>query len=340
MKGLIQRRKIVLKIIVQEYIEKAIPVASEAIIRDYDLGVSSATIRNDMAYLEQEGYIARPHTSAGCIPLDKAYRYYVESLSSYTGLPPDERHHIRRSFEEVEEEIDRWLKLSAMLIAQIVGNAAIVTIPRSEECRLKHIELISLHEFLAMLIIVLSEAAIRQHLITFEEPVNQEQLNYIANKLNAHYSGHTLAEISPKRLKTSGEEQRVIDSVTDIMAAESKIEHEDLYLEGLRLMLSQPEFVEKDRMLNIMELMEAKAWLRPVLSRQTSRERVQVIIGEESNEDALRDLSLVFSRYGVPQKTGGTVGVIGPTRMNYPRAISTVDYMADVLSDLLADVYR
>jgi heat-inducible transcriptional repressor len=340
MKGLIQRRKIVLKIIVQEYIEKAIPVASESIIRDYDLGVSSATIRNDMAFLEQEGYISRPHTSAGCIPLDKAYRYYVESLSGYMGLPPDERNRIRSSFQEVEEEINRWLKLSAMLIAQLVGNAAIVTIPRSEECRLKHIELISLHEFLAMLVLVLSEAAIRQHLVTFDEPVTQEQLNYIANKLNVHYSGHTLSEMAPKKLKMSAEEQKVIESVTDIMAAESETEHEDLYLEGLRLMLSQPEFVEKDRMLNIMELMEAKAWLRPVLNRRASHERVHVIIGEESNEESLRDLSLVFSRYGVPQKTGGTIGVIGPTRMNYPRTISTVDYVADVLSNLLADVYR
>jgi heat-inducible transcriptional repressor len=340
MKGLIQRRKIVLKIIIQEYIEKAIPVASEAILRDYDLGVSSATIRNDMAYLEQEGYIARPHTSAGCIPLDKAYRYYVESLSSNTGLPPDERHRIRNSFQEVEEEIDRWLRLSAMLIAQLVGNAAIVTIPKSEECRVKHIELISLHEFLAMLILVMSEAAIRQHLITFDEPISQEQLNYIANKMNTHFSGYTLSEISPKKLNMSVEEQRVIESITDIMAAESEAEHEDLYLEGLRLMLSQPEFVEKDRMLNIMELMEAKAWLPPVLNRQASGERVQVIIGGESKEDSLRDLSLVFSRYGVPQKTGGTIGVIGPTRMNYPRAISTVDYVADILSSLLADIYR
>jgi heat-inducible transcriptional repressor len=340
MKGLIQRRKIVLKIIIQEYIEKAIPVASEAIIRDYDLGVSSATIRNDMAYLEQEGYIARPHTSAGCIPLDKAYRYYVESLSSNTGLPPDERHRIRISFQEVEEEIDRWLRLSAMLIAQLVGNAAIVTIPRSEECRLKHIELISLHEFLAMLILVMSEPAIRQHLITFDEPVSQERLNYIANKLNAHYSGHTLAEISPKSLDMSGEEQRVTESVIDIMSSENEVEHEELYLEGLRLMLSQPEFVEKERMLGIMALMEEKAWLPSVLSKQASGERVQVIIGGESKEDSLRDLSLVFSRYGVPQKTGGTIGVIGPTRMNYPRAISTVNYVADVLSNLLADIYR
>jgi heat-inducible transcriptional repressor len=293
-----------------------------------------------MAYLEQEGYIARPHTSAGCIPLDKAYRYYVESLSSNTGLPPDERHRIRISFQEVEEEIDRWLRLSAMLIAQLVGNAAIVTIPRSEECRLKHIELISLHEFLAMLILVMSEAAIRQHLITFDEPVSQERLNYIANKLNAHFSGHTLAEISPKSLDMSGEEQRVTESVIDIMSSENEVEHEELYLEGLRLMLSQPEFVEKDRMLGIMALMEEKAWLPSVLSKQASGERVQVIIGGESKEDSLRDLSLVFSRYGVPQKTGGTIGVIGPTRMNYPRTISTVNYVADVLSNLLADIYR
>jgi len=130
----------------------------------------------------------------------------------------------------------------------------------------------------------------------------------------------------------------VTEAVAGIMAAEDEKECDEPYLEGLRLMLGQPEFAQRDRMLNIMELMEAKGWLSSMFAQRSSSGGVQVVIGEESQDEALRDLSLVFSRYGVPRKVGGTVAVIGPTRMDYRRAISTVGCVSGVLSDLLAGV--
>ncbi len=336
LKGFTPRRKTILKIIVGEYISSAMPVASETILRNYNLGVSSATIRNDMAYLEEEGYITRPHTSAGSVPLDRGYRYYVESISNYIDLSPEEQHHIRDLFREVEEEMDRWLKLAALLIARLVGNAALVTSPKARECRFKHLELISLHEFLAMLILVVSETILKKQLLSFGEPVTQEQLTSVANKLNESYSGLTSAIISSKKLASTTEEQRVTEAVIDIMAAEDEAEYTEPYFEGLRLMLGQPEFVEKDRMLNIMELMEARDWLKPVLSRQSQSEGIQIVIGQESHEDSLKDLSLVLSRYGIPHRVGGTIGVMGPTRLDYRRAIPTVSYMSEILSYLVA----
>ncbi len=339
-KGLAKRRETILKIIVSEYIATAIPVASDTVFRSYDLGVSPATIRNDMAYLEEEGYITRPHTSAGTIPLDKGYRYYVESLTKYVKLPQGEQRRIRSMFHGVEDEFEEWMKLAAAIVARFVRNAALVTFPKSEQSRFRHLELVIIHEFLALLILVLSDTMLKRQLLSFNEPVTQEQLTSLANKLSTAYSGLTISEITAKKLPLPSLEDQIAGTVVNMMSVEDKLDYEEPYLDGLRLMLSQPEFVGKDRMLSLMELMEAKGWLGSLLSQQADEEGVQVLIGEENQDKALRDLSLVFSRYGVPGSVSGAVLVVGPTRMDYRRAISSVGYVSDVLSDLMSGVYR
>ncbi len=338
LKGMTQRRETVLKIIISEYIATAVPVASEAIFRNYPLGVSPATIRNDMAYLEKEGYIARPHTSSGSVPLDKGYRHYVESLTKEAELPLEEQYRIRELFREMEEEFERRLKLAATIAARLVRNAALVTFPKSTQCRFRHLELVALQEFTTLMVLVLSEAIIKRQLLSFAEPVTQERLTDMANKLSAAYLGLTSSEILATELELTLEEEQVSKAVIDIMAAEDELEYEEPYLDGLRLMLGQPEFAHKDRMLSIMELMETNEWLASAFARKSSDIGVQVVIGGENRDKTLRDLSLVFSRYGIPGRIGGTIGVIGPTRMDYHRAISTVDYMSTILSDLVAGV--
>jgi heat-inducible transcriptional repressor len=340
LKGLTARREAVLKIIVSEYIDTAVPVASETIFRNYKLGVSSATIRNDMVYLEEEGYIARPHTSAGSIPLDKGYRHYVESLTKKSELDVKEQYRIRKLFHEVEKEFEKWLKLAAAIAASLVKNAALVTLPKPRECRFKHLELVALQEFMSLMVLVLGEAILKRQLLSFEKPVTQERLAIMSNKLNAVFSGLTSSEILAKKSELTSEEVRVTEAVVDMMSAEDELEYEQPYLEGLRLMLGQPEFAEKDRMLSIMELMETKNWLSSAFGQRSGDFGVQVVIGEENPNATLRDLSLVFSRYGIPDQIGGTIGIIGPTRMNYHRAISTVAYISGILSDLVSGVNR
>jgi heat-inducible transcriptional repressor len=338
LKGLTSRRETVLSIIVSEYVDTALPVASETIFRNYRLGVSPATIRNDMAYLEEEGYIARPHISAGSVPLDKGYRHYVESLANEAELPLEEQYRIRELFREAEEEFEQWLKLAATIAARLVRNASLVTFPKPRQCRFKRLELVALQEFVALMVLVLSEAILKRQPLSFEGPMTQERLTIMANKLNAAYSGLTSSEILVNKLKLTSVEEQVTEAVIDIMAAEDKMEYEEPHLEGLRLMLGQPEFAQKDKMLSIMELMETKEWLSSALAQRSSEVGVQVVIGEENRDEILHDLSLVFSNYGIPGQIGGTIGVIGPTRMDYRRAISTVDYMSEVLSGLVAGV--
>jgi heat-inducible transcriptional repressor len=340
LKGLTARREAVLKIIVSEYIDTAVPVASETIFRNYKLGVSPATIRNDMAYLEEEGYIARPHTSAGSVPLDKGYRHYVQSLTKKTELDQREQDRIRKLFIEVEKEFEKWLKLAAAIAASLAKNAALVTLPKPRRCRFKHLELVALQEFTALIVLVLGEAILKRQLLSFQQPVTQEGLTTISNKLSAVFSGLTSSQILVKKAELPLEERQVAEAVIEMMSAEDELEYEQPYLEGLRLMLGQPEFAEKDRMLSIMELMETKDWLSSAFGRRSDYLGVQVVIGEENRNETLRDLSLVFTRYGIPDRIGGTIGIIGPTRMDYRRAISTVDYISSILSTLVASVSR
>jgi heat-inducible transcriptional repressor len=339
-KAAYKRRDSVLKIIVSEYIATATPVASESILRHYSLGVSPATIRNDMASLEEDGYITRPHTSSGSVPLDKGYRFYVETISEHAGLPGEEQKRIKRLMDTAVDEYDRLLKTAATAMAQLVGNAAIVTFPKSTECKFKHLELVEMNQYMAMLVLILSNAVLRRQTIGFEEQVSGEQLGQATVRFNREYSGKTRSQIAAMKQVLPPLEKRILKTTLDIMASEDAIEYENSYLEGVRLMLGQPEFVQRERMLGVLELMEAKGWLKHVIDWQVTEEGVRVIIGEENRESSLHDMSLVLNTYGVPDQARGAVGIIGPKRMDYSKAISAVNYISGLLSELVARVYR
>jgi heat-inducible transcriptional repressor len=339
-KAAVKRREAVLKIIVSEYIVTANPVASETVLRRYRLGVSPATIRNDMAALEEEGYITRPYTSSGSIPLDKGYRFYVESLPQQQDLPSDEQRRIKQLLDTAVDEYDRLLKLAARTMARLVGNAAIVTFPTAQECRFKHLEIIAMHQYMAMLVLMLSNAMLRRQTVNFDDPISEDELNDAAARLNREFAGLTRKQIADKRAELSAIEKKITSTIWDIMSREDTIEYENAYLEGVRLMLAQPEFYQRDRMLGILELMEAKEWLKRVIDWQIYEKGTRVIIGEESREAALQDLSLVMSSYGIPDEASGAVGIIGPKRMDYRRAIASVNYISGLLSDLVARVCK
>jgi len=335
---LFSRTETILKSIVGEYIAKATPVPSEVIARDWKLGISPATIRNEMAYLEQEGYIFRPHPSAGSIPSDKGYRYYVESLKG-VGLPLAERRLISHLFHQVERELEEWLSLSATLIAQLVQNVAVVTMPKPVDCQFKYLELVALQDTLALVVLVLRGARLKQQLITFDQVISQPGLTAIANKLNAAYSGLTSSQISAKAIELSPSERQVTDCLVKIMQAEDELEYEKPYLDGLHFMLNQPEFAYSQRMLALMELVEHRNLLKTIVPQGLASHRVQVIIGKENKEEVIHNYSVVICRYGLPEEAVGTIGVVGPTRMPYGRAISAVDYIASVLSELVDELY-
>jgi heat-inducible transcriptional repressor len=291
-----------------------------------------------MAWLEEEGYIIRPHTSAGGVPSDKAYRYYVDTILQQAELSEEEKCTIRHLFHQVERELEEWVRLAATLLARRLRNVALVTPPQALECRLKHLELITLQEFLALLVLVLREAKLKRQLLTFEYVVTAEELTAVANKLNALYSGLTCSQIRTKTVKLSSIEEEITAVVTRIMEAEDERQYREFYLDGLRHLLSQPEFSRSTKVLEVLELLEEKSALRDILS-SLGGEGLRVTIGGENQEQALQGCSLILSGYGIPHEARGAIGVIGPTRMPYQRAIPTVRYLSQVMSELVAELY-
>ena len=328
----------ILNSIVGQYIVRAAPVPSQVIASDPELGVSPATVRNEMAYLEREGYLIRPHTSAGCIPSDKGYRYYVESIENVK-LPQAEERFISHTLHQVEKEVEAWLSLTATLLSRLVQNVAVVSLPKSADCKLKHMELLALQDSQALAVVVLQGARVKQKLISFDQAVSQTSLTIISNKLNAAFSGLNSRQISAKATELSPLEQQITDHLVEIMQAEDSQEYEEPYLDGWHFMLEQPEFSHSDRMRTLMELVEQRSLLKVIVPQGLSQHTVHVIIGEENKAKAIQNCSVVLSQYGLPDEATGTVGVVGPTRMSYSHAIPTVHYLSSVLSELVARLY-
>jgi heat-inducible transcriptional repressor len=332
-----ERRETVLRAIIEDYITRAVPVASNAIAERYSLQVSPATIRNDTAYLEREGYVIHPHRSAGSIPTDKAYRYYVELIGEEIELPSVEQYLINQLPQEAKEELEQWLKTVAALLARLVHNLVVITTPKAPRCRFKHLDLVALQDFMALLIVVLYEAKVRRQVLSFSRKVSQDELTELANRLTSIYDGMTSSEILAKKERLSSEERQLAESLAETMAAEDKLEYGEPYLEGLRLLLGQPEFTSSPRILGILEVLEGEDWLRTMFGQESGKGGVKVVIGEENPEPALQDLSLIASQYGVFNKASGIVGVIGPKRMDYAKTISSLNFLTAFLSDSVAE---
>ena len=337
---LTDRQSIILNLLVGEYIHSAVPVASETIAKNFPKGVSAATVRNEMAYLEDEGYISRPHSSSGGLPLDKAYRTYVESLPS--GIEPslDIQAEVRQYLNQVGMDVEAWSSGAASILARMVHNLTISTYPKATLSRLKHLQVVNLQEFVSLLVLVFQEAKLRQRLIPHSEPQSPDDLAYVANKLTHHLSGLTRQEIEERHLELSPFEGELVQTALDVMKEEDADTHRDYYVEGLRHLLTQPEFTGGERTGDVLEVLETKTYTRTIMEAEPFEGLVKVVIGEENPNHQLRPFGIVMCEYGVPGEAGGVVGVIGPTRMEYHRTMSTVRYIASLMSKLVETIHH
>ena len=332
------RAETILKSIVRQYIAKAMPVPSQSVFNDYELGVSPATIRNEMARLEQEGYTIRPHPSAGSVPSDKGYRYYVESITAVI-LPLAEQRLISHLFHQVKREEEEWLPLAATVMAQLAQNVAVVTRPKPVDCQFKHLELVALQDSRVLVVLILRGARVKQQLVTFDPAISQPGLTAMANKLNEAYSGLTSSQILAKDIGFSPAEQQLTDCLVEIIRSEDAPEYEEPYLDGWHFTLNQPEFSHAGRMLDLMDLVEHKSLLKAIFPQELGIHEVRVVIGKENRAEAIHNCSVVISRYGLPEEAAGIIGVVGPTRMPYAHTISTVSYLSSVLGKMVAELY-
>ncbi len=341
-----ERRQAILKIIVQEYVETARPVASETIARRSGLGVSSATIRNEMAALEEMGYIQQLHTSAGRAPSEQGYRFYVEHLMDEQALTVAEQRTITHQFHQANLDLSQWLRLAAAVLAQSVQNAAVVTAPRARNARFKHLELIAIHDTLVLLVAVFDGGAVQQQMFVPARPVMQDELSEMAGRLNRMLEGRSLA--APGEVQASDEaavEAQAIEIVERMMRSLDEQSQADVFVDGLSQILSQPEFSRAPRggeagpssALQVVQLMQQGLLFNELIRQIATSDGMQIIIGGSGGREEMRQISLVLSRYGT-SAIGGLLGVLGPTRMHYGRAVSVVRYVSGILSEMATEL--
>ena len=339
---LTERQEHILGLIVGDYIKYASPIGSESIARNHDLKVSSATIRNDVAQLEDEGYTTRPHLSAGSVPLDKGYRQYVESVvdTDVSHINPTVQSSVRKRMIDAERDMDTWTGVAATILSQLAGNMAIVTFPKARESRIKHMELVYLQEYLFMLIVVLEEARLRRHLIRFKKPVHPADLEASANKVKHHLVGltrHEIGELEPVALTPLEEE--LLEATVLILNEEDQADYRDHYVDGLRNLLSQPEFSDGESMRAMVEGVEDGSIIQAILEETAEGGVVRVVIGHEHQGDVLWPLSVVVCQYGIPGEAVGVMGAVGPTRMEYSKTIASVKLLSSTMSELVQSVH-
>lgn len=330
-----ERRATILKIIVGDYIATAAPVGSQGIVRRYHLGTSAATVRNEMAALEAEGYVTQPHTSAGRIPADKGYRYYVECLMEETGLPFAEQLMLRHQFHQASWDVEEWLQLAAAALSRLVENAALVTMPCFPQCRFRHLDLVALEEVIVLLLLVLQKAYLKRQTLVLESAVTQSELSALARRLTALCGGLSSSEIETKAMALSPLEEQIIEAIVDLMRSEDEQQCREFYLEGVRQLLGQPEFESPHRVQQALELLEDRSFIGALLPEIGRGGGVSVVIGGEHGQEALQDYSMVVACYGIPGKVSGSLGVLGPTRMRYAQTVGAVRYVASLMTELL-----
>jgi heat-inducible transcriptional repressor len=292
-----------------------------------------------MVNLEEQGYIMQPHHSAGRVPSDKGYLYYIQSLAGNSELPLAEQHLIRHQFHQAKRDIDEWGKLAASVLSRTVQNVAVVALPKPIRSKFKHLELISIHETIALLILVIEEAKIKQQMLYLTDEASQVSLSNIAHKLSTAYTGLTTEEIKRIDIPLSGVEKQVATVVVESMHEENNLDYEEMYIDGIRHFFGQPEFTLPQKLKDIVEIIEAKSFLSTVLIQALIDDGIGIVVGKDNKENAMQDCSVIASKYGVPGHLSGALGVLGPTRMRYDRTISAVRCLTSIMNEFLSDLY-
>jgi heat-inducible transcriptional repressor len=332
---LTDRQELVLRKVVEEYLEDGAPVGSKSLSAEVEWGPS--TIRHELASLEELGLLAHPHTSAGRIPTEAGYRYFVDRLL------PAEDDAPRLSLGLVRRELDEAMRVTTETLSQVTNLLAIVTAPPIETSTIRHVEVLLLQPQLLMVVVITSTGGVTKRLFTFGRPVDPGLADWAASYLNERLVSLGLgARMLHMRLhdpSLSRTESAFLDALAPVFTELEESVQETLYVDGTSRLLRGDRIGDVSELNSLMDMLERRVTLLGVLRFALSERDVLVRIGAENDAPALRSLALVAAAYGLPQRRLGTVSVIGPLRMDYGRAIRSVRQAATQLSSFVADVY-
>jgi heat-inducible transcriptional repressor len=328
-----ERKATILRAVVEEYIETAQPVGSGRIAQARGVKVSSATVRNDMAVLEQEGYLAQPHTSAGRVPTEKGYRFFVDGLDVPARLVGDDAAQVRTFFGKAHGELEQMLQDTSRLLAGLTQYAAVVVGPPHEAATIRSVQLVGLAPRVALLVIVLSNGVIEKHTLELDADVDELRLTGVASTLSEHLNGKTLLSAAATALPTTPDNAEI---VAQVVRALQPAEHHDeqVFIGGASRMASAFDAV--NQVSEILQILEQQyvvvTLLRDVLDRG-----LNVAIGTETGMQPLADCAVIVAPYAVDGEAAGTIGVLGPTRMNYGQALAAVAVVSQRLGHRLSE---
>jgi len=338
-----ERSRELLRLIIRSYITSGEPVGSRTLAKALDWKFSPATIRNIMADLEDEGYLAQPHTSAGRIPSEKGYRFYVDGLPDSGKLSKSDEKYIRDMLSESDSPEDVMSRTSVVL-STISRNVGIVVAPPMATTVLKHVEFVNLTDGKILVIFVSTAGLLQRKLIRVNERYSQEDLDRASRYLEEKFSGKTLMEIRNELLHMMQAERSLFDRMLSLLQTwresldQQPISTDSVYLQGTANIISQPEFSDVERMRTLFQMFEEKGRLVKILNEcisSTAPEGVRIAIGSELGVPDMREFTLITSSYVSSDHTTGFLGIIGPTRMEYERGISIVGYLGRLVGEMI-----
>jgi heat-inducible transcriptional repressor len=331
------RKAAVLRAVVREYIETAQPVGSAHIARTTDLGVSPATVRNEMAALEHEGYLTQPHTSAGRVPTDQGYRFFVDQLTGPGALPAVQRQQVKEFFATAHGELEQMLHDTSSLLSGLTSYAALVLGPPSERATVRSVQVVGLAHRVAMVVVVLSNGGIEKATMELDEDFGDERLGAASSHLTAHLDGTSLGDGTPVPATGDPRLDRLVDAALGALGTPPERDHDHVYVGGASRMAAAFDAVDTVR--QVLAILEQQyvvvSLLREVIDPE-GEQGISVSIGTELGVQPLAECSIVVAPYVIEGEPLGTVGVLGPTRMNYPQAMAAVAVVSERLGRRLS----
>ena len=337
------RKAAVLRAIVSQYVGSGEPVGSKTIADRFNLGVSPATVRNEMAALEEAGLIYQPHTSAGRVPTDIGYRYFVDAWARDVHLPADDARRIQRFFTEPRWELEEALRETASLLSRVTNHAAVVFAPALDRSVVRHVELVRLSGDRVMLVLVTDSGRVENHVVMVDEGVDDVQLEQANEMLNRIVIGallETAAETIDRSVERFPLELReAVTSVVKALKEElSQRETERVYLEGASNIVDEEKFADLETVRGVIGALEHRRLVLELLADALAGDRVSVRIGSENRASQMQFCSVITAPYGSTGTALGSLGVVGPTRMDYNRSIATVHEVAAALGRMLSEL--
>lgn len=334
-----ERKKQVLNAIIEDYIANAEPVGSRAVAKKYSLGVSPATIRNEMSDLEDEGYIEQPHTSAGRIPSDKGYRYYVDNLMEKENPTNAETSQVRDALKGGVCDLDEFMRSCCNMISRLTNYPAIIAVPEQGQGKLLRLQLLPVHQNQILVILLASTGILRHKLIDLPFAINDAELARIESELGRLLQGMEMKQLSydflRDKLNNLGVQEKMLSQTMELLnQVLAPQTGQKIMINGAMNMLSHPEFRDIEKLKSIFDILETEGKVKKLLDAG-SEEALTVSIGGEIPDNDMHNCSMVVANYFINGDKAGSIGVIGPTRMSYRRTVSLMDYISRELSEAL-----